>query len=291
MVVLRQANDADRAIITEISKHYDSNLVRLVYTSWQQQGHMYMAELEGKTIGFCCLAFPAPTEAQILGIRLLPEFRKESIGQRFVIALIQAAQERGCNIVRTLTSSENWETQAALQRNLGFQRGGTWVIGHQERLRSKINTGAVIQPSSPDRLEDIWQFLQYSSTYRLNEGLIFSGGYFFRNFSKAYLAQLLQHGQVFASLEREMITGVAVSHCEGETLVISYVDANPSSILDLLQGMLGCALCNCRQLTTAIPSVCYQSVRPFLEQIVEKHLPDKWLVMEKEVSPLALPRD
>lgn len=291
MVVVRPANDNDRTVVTEISKHYDSNLIRLVYNTWQQQGWLYVAEQQGKPIGFCCLNFPAPTEAQILGIRLLPEYKKEAIGQQFVIALIQTAQERGCNSVRVLTSTENWETQAALQRNLAFQRRGTWYIGYQEKIRAKVMPAAKQKPASADQLNDIWQFLQYSKTYQRSEGLIFTSSYSFRSFSKAYLAQLLEHGRVFAGFEGGMVAGVACAYLDGTTLVLSYLDAPSPVVSDLLQEIIGAYKGKSHHLISAIPANCYGEVKPFLAAALEKHNPDNWLVMEKEVSPLALPRE
>lgn len=291
MVVVRQAGDGDRAVISEISRHYDSNLIRLVYNTWQQHGSMYVAELEGKSIGFCCLTFPAPTEAQILGLRLLPEYKKEIIGQQFVIALIQVAQERGCNIVRMLTSTQNWETQAALQRNLNFERRGNWTIGYQEKIRDKITAWVKPEPTPHTLLDDIWQFLQYSQTYRRSEGLIFTSGYSFRSFSKAYLAHLLDQGQVYASLEDGTVAGVACAHQEGDTLVMSYLDARPPVVSDLLMDIVCGHKSKCQYLISAIPAVAYGEVKPYLTQVVEHHAPDNWLVMEKEVSPLALPRE
>lgn len=291
MVVVRLATDNDRTIVSDISKHYDSNLIRLVYNTWQQQGWLYVAEQQGKSIGFCCLNFPATTEAQILGVRLVPEFRKEGIGQQFVIALIQTAQERGCNIVRILTSTENWETQAALQRNLYFQRRGTWYIGYQEKIRGKLGSMARLEPASPSQLNEIWQFLQYSQIYRRSEGLIFSNSYSFRSFSKVYLAQLLEQGRVYASLEGGMVAGVACAYLDGDTLVLSYLDARSPVVSDLLQDIINTFRGKAQYLISAIPADCYGEVKPFLAAIVENHAPDSWLVMEKEVSPLALPRE
>lgn len=291
MVVVRQAGDGDSAIVSEISKHYDSELIRFIYKSWQQQGGLYIAELEGKAVGFCGLAFPAPTESQILGIRLLPEYQKEAVGRQFVIALMQVAQERGCNIVRMLTSTQNFETQAALQRNLSFERRGTWVIGYQETLQKKFCSGTEIEPAPPEMLEDIWQFLQYSLTYRHCEGLIFNMGYSFRSFSKVYLSQLLEQGHVYVCIEGGTIAGIAVAHCQEGTMVLRYIDAKPPVILDLLQGIFCGKDCDCQYIISAVPGDAYRDVKPFLEHAIEKHSPDNWLVMEKEVSPLALPRD
>ena len=183
MVAVRPAVESDRITIAEINKHYDSNLIHLVHNTWQQQGSMYIAEIKGKGIGFCGLVFPAPTEAQILGIRLLPDYRKEQTGRDFIIALMQVAQGKGCNVVRMLTSSENYETQAALQRNLSFERCGTWVIGYGEEL-SRVSSGdKELVSAPPELLEDIWSFLQYSQAYQRSQGLIYTDLYTFRSFS------------------------------------------------------------------------------------------------------------
>ena len=291
MVVIRQAGDGDHEIISEIGKHYDSEFIRFVYKTWQNQGSLYFAEQEGTLVGFCGLAFPSPTESQILGIRMLPKYQREDVGRQFVIALMQVAQERGCNIVRMLTSTSNFETQAALQRNLNFERRGTWVVGYREKLQKKFCSGTKIEPAPPEMLDDIWQFLQYSLTYRHSEGLIFNIGYSFRSFSKAYLSQLLGLGQVYVSRDGDTLAGIAVAHSEEDTLILRYVDARPPVVLDLLQGIICGQECDCQYLISAIPADAYREVKPFLEHAVESHTPDNWLVMEKEVSPLALPRD
>ncbi|HBI56711.1 MAG TPA: hypothetical protein DDY38_07785 [Firmicutes bacterium] len=289
MVAVRLAGEGDRAAIAEISKHYDSNLIHLVYNTWQQQGSLYIAEVEGKVIGFCCLTFPAPTEAQILGIRLLPEYQKEQTGRDFIISLMQIAQEKGCNVVRMLTSSENYETQAALQRNLNFERSGTWVIGCGEELNSVPCSGPALESASPALLEDIWQFLQYSQTYRRSQGLIYTDLYAFRSFSKAHLSQQLAAGKVFAWLEGDTVAGVALADLAKDTISLNYLDAKPHAVKDLLAGII----CNrkCKHLTSAMPLDSYWEAKPFLEKIIAQHRPDQWLVMVKEVSPLASTRD
>jgi N-acetylglutamate synthase-like GNAT family acetyltransferase len=291
LLSVRQATETDRTVISEISKHYDSNLVHLMHNTWMQQGSLYIAEADGTVIGFCCLTFPAPTEAQILGIRLRPEYRKESLGRQFVIALLHLAQERGCNIVRTLTSAENWETQAALQRNLDFERRGSWVVAYREKLRKKFCSAELIEPAAPALLDEIWDYLQYSLTYRRSEGLIFGGDYTLRGFTKAYLAKLLAEGQVYVCQEGEMVAGVAVASCQGDTMVLRYVDARPHVILELLQGIICSKECDCQFLTSAVPADTYGDAKPYLEHCVENHVADRWLVMEKEVLPLALPRE
>lgn len=291
MYNLRQATETDRNVISEISKHYDSKLVHLVHNTWMQQGSLYVAEAEDSIIGFCCLTFPAPTEAQIMGIKLRPEYRKETVGRQFVIALLQEAQERGCNIVRTLTLTENWETQAALQRNLDFERRGSWVVAYQEKLRKKSTSANPLKPAGVDLLDEVWDYLQYSTTYRRSEGLIFGGDFSLRGFTKAYLAKLLEEEQVYLYQEEGMVAGVAVVLWHGDTMVLRYVDARPHVTLDLLQGIICAKECQCKYLTSAIPAEIYGDVKPYLDHCVERHVPDRWLVMEKEVLPLALPRD
>jgi len=256
-----------------------------------QQGSLYIAEEDDKTIGYCCLTFPAPTEAQILGIRLVPEFKKEAIGRQFVINLMQVAQEKGCNTVRILTGIDNWETQAALQRNLDYERRGSWVVGYREKLRKTFCSAKLIEPAPVESLDDIWHYLQYSLTYRRSEGLIFSNDYTLRGFTKAYLARLLEEKQVYIITQAEMIAGVAVARCQEDAMVLRYVDARPPATLDLLQGIICAKECDCQYLTSAIPADAYSEVKPYLEHCLENHGPDKWLVMEKEVMPLALPRE
>lgn len=288
-MVVRPAGEGDRATISEISKHYDSNLIHLVYNTWQQQGSMYIAEVEGKVIGFCCLAFPAPTEAQILGIRLLSEYQTEPMGKDFIISLMQVAQEKGCNVVRMLTSSVNYETQAALQRNLNFERSGTWVIGYGEELNGPPCSGRVLEAAPPELLGDIWQFLQYSQTYRRSQGLIYTDLYAFRSFSKAYLSQQLAAGRVFPWQEDGAIAGVAIADFAKDAITLNYLDAKPHVVKDLLAGII-CSSKG-RHLTSAMPLDSYLEAKPFLEKIVAQHRPDHWLVMVKEVSPLASSRD
>jgi ribosomal protein S18 acetylase RimI-like enzyme len=292
MVTVKRVTNDNKQLFEEIGKHYSQEFITYVLKTWQQQDELYVAQIDGKTVGFCGLVFPAPTEAQILGVRLYPDFQREDIGRRFVIALIQVAQERGCNIVRMLTSTENYETQAALQRNLNFDRRGTWVVSYREKVDPAVCRVKAIEPAPPEMLEEIWQYLQYSLTYKHSEGLIFNYGYSHRNFSKAYLNQLLEQGQVFVSQTGGIIAGLVVAHCQDDNMVLRYVDARPPAVEELLLGVLAShCQCNCQWLTAAIPLGCYRDIKLLLGQLVQNHRPDNWLVMEKEVSPLALPRD
>lgn len=289
MISVRLAGENDHTAVAEISKHYDSNLIHLVYNRWQQQGSLYLAEVEGRAVGFCGLVFPASTEAQILGIRLLPEFQKEAIGRDFIIALMQVAQENGCNVVRMLTASENYETQAAMQRNLNFGRCGTWMISHGENLEGLTCCQEGMLAAAPEMLEDIWNYLQYSPAYIHSQGLIYTDLYTFRSFSKIYLSQQLAAGQVFARREGGTLTGVAVAETAEDTIILRYLDAKPHGIKELLLGVFCCHQGS--KLTAAMPIDTYVVAKPFLEEIVVSHRPDQWLVMAKEVSPLAFPRD
>lgn len=288
MIGVRLAGESDRSAVAEISKHFDSNLIHLVYNRWQQQDALYLAEIEGKTVGFCGLVFPAATEAQILGIRLLPEYQKETIGRDFIIALMQVAQENGCNVVRMLTAIENYETQAALQRNLNFTRCGTWAISHGEQLEELDKNQAGVQAAGPELLEDIWSFLQYSPAYQHSQGLIYTDFYAFRSFSKAYLLQQLESGQVFARREGDALAGVAVAEMADRTIILRYLDAKAHGIKELLLGVL--QQHEGEKLTAAMPQESYQVAQPFLDEVVVNHRRDLWLVMAKEVSPLAYPR-
>lgn len=289
MLAVRLARENDRAAIAEISKQYNSNLVPLVYNSWQQQGTMYVAEIEGKVIGICGLVFPALTEAQILGIRLLPEHQKEQVGRDFIIALMQVAQEKGCNVVRLLTGHENYETQAALQRNLSFGRCGAWVIGYGEEITSPLPEGPGLAVAAVTELEDIWSYLQYSQNYRRSQGLVYTDLYAFRNFSKAYLSQQLVAGNVYAWQEDSGLAGVAIAEFASDTIILSYLDAKPHAVGRLLRGILGGH--SARHLTTAVPLESYADAKPFLEELSRFHRPDQWLVMAREVTPLAMPRE
>ena len=289
MVVIKKAGGQDCELLARINEDENPDFLCHVYTSWQQQGGLFLAEREGELVGFCGLTFPAPTEAQILGIRLLPEYQKETIGREFVIALIQEAQQAGCNIVRMLTSTENYETQAALQRNLNFERRGTWVVGYREKLVLPETGITPLPPFGPHDLEEVWQFLQYSLTYRHSEGLLFKPEYTYRSFSKAHLGRLLEKGQVYGAYEGDMLAGVAVAQICDDVLVIRYIDARMPVVPELLQGLL--AGKDVSLLTSAVPTSGYRDIKPVLERMLEKHQPDHWLVMEKEVSPLAMPRD
>lgn len=288
MLGIKLARETDRPVIAEISKHYDSNLIHLVHNRWLQQGSLYIAETEGKAVGFCGLTFPAPTEAQILGIRLLPEYRKEQMGRDFIIALMQVAQEKGCNVVRLLTASENYETQAAMQRNLNFARCGSWVISYGEELCCPSTGQKKLKAAQTTELEDIWNFLQYSPTYQRSQGLIHTDLYAFRSFTKAYLSQQLAVGQVYAWSEGEDLAGVAILNQANETVILNYLDAKPHAVRDFLAQIIHCR--PTRYLTAAMPFDSYQEARPFLAELVVHHQPDQWLVMAKEVSPLAPPQ-
>lgn len=94
---------------------------------------------------------------------------------------------------------------------------------------------------------------------------------------------------MYAWQEEEGIAGVAVANMDGDTLVLNYLDAKPHSVRDLLAAIL-CAH-EAKYLTAAVPVDIYQEAKPLLEKVVARHQPDQWLVMVKEVSPLATSRD
>lgn len=71
-------------------------------------------------------------------------------------------------------------------------------------------------------------------------------------------------------------------------MVISYLDGKPRALPKLLRGIVRRSP---GHLTAAMAADIYADARPYLEEILVQHQPDHWLVMAKEVSPLAAPRE
>lgn len=82
----------------------------------------HVAEYEGKLVGYCGM-WLVLDESQITNIAILPEFRGKGLGEKLLVAVMNAARKRGASIMSLEVRVSN-EPAQSLYKKLGFQPGG-----------------------------------------------------------------------------------------------------------------------------------------------------------------------
>lgn len=68
----------------------------------------FVAERDGKIVGFCALEIYSPKLAEIRSLAVAPEMQGTGVGKRLVDACVQRAHERQILEVMAISSSENF---------------------------------------------------------------------------------------------------------------------------------------------------------------------------------------
>ncbi|GLY12442.1 ribosomal protein S18-alanine N-acetyltransferase [Pseudobacillus badius] len=82
----------------------------------------HVAEYEGEIVGYCGM-WLVLDESQITNIAILPEYRGRGLGEKLLVAVMNAAKKKGAAVMSLEVRVSN-EPAQGLYKKLGFQPGG-----------------------------------------------------------------------------------------------------------------------------------------------------------------------
>jgi N-acetylglutamate synthase-like GNAT family acetyltransferase len=108
-VIIRQAESRDVLPLDEFIKPFVEQKILLPRTIDEMEDlikHGFLAEIDGKIVGFAALEIYSSKLGEIRSLAVLEEYQGRGIGKKLVLACIERAHERNVLEVMAITSSE-----------------------------------------------------------------------------------------------------------------------------------------------------------------------------------------
>jgi GNAT superfamily N-acetyltransferase len=233
-LTIRPARPGDRPAMERISSHtWDwGDYIPLVWDEWlaDEQGVVLVGDLGEETVALSKIAFLAPDEVWLEGMRVDPEFRRHGIASRFLEYSVAYAREHGARVVRLATTGDNTAVHL-IAAHAGMDCIGTYALWAAEPLPD----GGSPTFLTPAHVAQVQAFLEHSPVLARNHGL-YSAEWIWEELSAERLARFLERGQVAARLGPEGTpVALATIHpdLDDERLWVGFADGQPREVAGL----------------------------------------------------------
>jgi amino-acid N-acetyltransferase len=104
-MIRRATLDDIEAIVGVVNTNTDRLLARDRDEIVQLLDAFWVAEVDGRIVGCCCLEVYSPKIAELRSLAVMPEFRGQGLGARLTDAAVEEAKRRGIPQVLVVTSN------------------------------------------------------------------------------------------------------------------------------------------------------------------------------------------
>src|SRR6185503_13318997 len=104
-MIRRATLDDIDAIVGVVNTNTDRLLARDRDEIVQLLDAFWVAEVDGRIVGCCCLEVYSPKIAELRSLAVIPEFRGQGLGARLTDAAVEEAKRRGIPQVLVVTSN------------------------------------------------------------------------------------------------------------------------------------------------------------------------------------------
>jgi GNAT superfamily N-acetyltransferase len=233
-MIIRPARPGDRPAMERICAHTWEwgDYIPEAWDDWleDEQGQLIVGELAGSVVALSMIAFEAPGQIWLEGMRVDPEYRRRGIAEQFLDHSIAFARERGARVVRLGTSSHNAPVHIVTAR-AGMVRVGAYLLWIADPL-----------PGGPDpvflsaeRADQVRAFLHDSPVMAHTHGL-YSVHWAWQELSPARIDQFLKEGQFAARLAADgQLAAIATLHPDPEykELWLSFAGGEAAAVTEL----------------------------------------------------------
>jgi GNAT superfamily N-acetyltransferase len=234
-LTIRPARPDDRPAMERIAGHtWDwGDYIPLVWDEWlaDEQGVVLMGDLGEETVALSKIAFRAPDEVWLEGMRVDPAFRRRGIASRFLEYSVAYAREHGGRVVRLGTAGDNTAVHLSAA-HAGMECIGTYALWAAEPLPG----GSLPTFLTPAHAAQVQAFLEHSPLLAHAHGL-YSAEWIWEELSAARLARFLEGGQVAARLGPDgTLAALATIHPEldDERLWVGFADGQSQAVTSLV---------------------------------------------------------
>ena len=241
-MTIRPARPGDRPAMERICAHTWEwgDYIPEAWDNWldDEQGQLIVGELEGRVVALSMIAFEAPGQIWLEGMRVDPEFRRRGVAGQFLDYSIALARERGARVVRLGTSSRNAPVHTMTAR-AGMVCVGAYVL----RIADPLPGGPRPAFLSVEHADQVRAFLRDSPVMTHTHGL-YSAHWAWQELSPARIDQFLEAGQFAAQLAPDgRLAAMAGLHPDPEHKEIwaSFAGGEVAAVTDLATAVRGYA--------------------------------------------------
>jgi GNAT superfamily N-acetyltransferase len=232
-VIIKRAQPEDKGDILEISAQVweGHDYLPLVLDLWLTEGGLWVAELNGRVVGFAKTSSLSPGELWFEGLRVGPEYRNRGIARALAKAQLEDALTQAPRSIRFATAEVNHES-IHIAEELGFRE-----IARFTYMGGSVGEGTkspkVVQATDPNKVA---QFIFNSEAYLQSRGLL-SHGWIFKDLSKTLLEELARQGALFYYKAEGEVHGALVllpDTYQPERLIIAFIEGDEEALPRLI---------------------------------------------------------
>lgn len=226
---VRAAKGGDRQEVLAFCRDTFSwgDYIDRVWDIWlsDRRGRLLVGEQDGRRVALAHVALcPGGRSAWLEGVRVHPGFRRTGVATALLEEMLAYAGRRGARQASAIVAEDNAASQRMLQKS-GFAVISRWAYYSTGRkLKPRKSDARLAQPAD---LQEAWDYLQQSTTYRRSAGRYMSS-WQWCPLDKRALRQLMDDGCV--AVRGRPIDGLAVINSSGywnrkDVLQVVYLDS------------------------------------------------------------------
>ncbi|NIM26039.1 MAG: GNAT family N-acetyltransferase [Nitrososphaeria archaeon] len=159
--MIREAISSDKFEVLKFCQNTFSwgDYIKEVWDHWISEGDLFVVE-KNQPIGICHAVF-YPTQAWIEGIRINPDFRRQSLASKLVKNVESISKQKGIPISLMLIDTEN-EPSLLMAKQLGYKISETWKfysLQSQKNNDFEISLGNPFQKNKPTHYVKSWRWV------------------------------------------------------------------------------------------------------------------------------------
>lgn len=159
--MIRDALPSDKFEVLKFCQNTFSwgDYIKEVWDHWVSEGGFFVFE-KNKPIGICHTVF-YPDQVWIEGIRINPDFRRQSLASELVKNIESIAKQKGISISLMLIDTEN-EPSLSMAKQLGYKINETWKfysLQPQKNNDFEISFGNPFQKNKPTHYVKSWRWV------------------------------------------------------------------------------------------------------------------------------------
>jgi ribosomal protein S18 acetylase RimI-like enzyme len=288
MITIRPARKSDKDEILSfcINTFSWGDYISRVWDYWyaEKNGQLFVVESGGEKIAMSHVAIcPEGKGIWLEGIRVHPDHRRSYIATMLLAKMLEYGRRKGVREASAIVDATNFASQSMMEKN-GFRVVSRWM--YYNALSTARHQESNARIANVDDIDDIWQYLQQSTIYRLS-GKRYVKSWRWYTFDRGALLNFIKEERVIVT--SLPIDGIAIINKRGywdrtNILQIVYLDiASVSSLRHLVSFMKNLYLDG---KFDSLQLVCYNSkqVTSFINKFVIKE-EEQFLLYNKQFTP------
>ncbi len=234
---IRPARAADREAVLRFSEHTFEwgDYLQFVWDSWlrERDGKLLVATISRQPVAVAHLVLVALGEGWLEGMRVDPAYRRRGIATAMLRRCLGEAKKLGAAVVRFATASTNVPVHR-MAATLGIAR----IAVLSAFQAGAVERGPVLSRPAPRDAGRLFAFLKNSAVLAAMGGLC-NSGWRFQELTLRVIEERLRQGMLRILEGDQGIAALAITAPPyyNKEFIVSFVDALPHALPDLLQGL------------------------------------------------------